>query len=559
MKLKNIIKWLPAVAILFTTSCTDLDVDVKSQFTDENFPTTAADMEAICGPVYTLIKGTYGRWYWLQQTTSTDEAVMVVNGGNWFDNGQYGEIGLHTWKSSNYLVYAPWDMFFMGISQCNMISSILERAPDSEAKTRSLAELRTMRALFYFWAMDNYGDLPIIKEFGQETPARTPRKEVAEFIANELKESMNSLSTAVDNTTYSKPTRYMAATVLAKLYLNWAVYTASDVSNYTPADANAHLNDVVTYCDEVIKSEKYNLNDDWIEKFKESNGSHIKDFIFALPYEWYNDNIELNAGLTHARFWCHKFFEHTFGMNKAPSGPVRGIPSFIDKYNLEGDVRNNIWRGGKQYYEGTTTPYIYNVTKGALDNYYTGSDKDTRIDWHFELTKELVIRGEGSVYNENLRKLDLGNDELGLAMGYRNVKVYPTLSSTTHWQSNDMPIFRYADVLLMKAEAILRGATATNGDTPASLMNQIRNCAKAPTVTTVTLDELLDERAREFSDECWRRNDLIRYGLFENDWGLKTTELGTANKDKYRRIFPVPLDVMKLNTHWTQNPGYTTE
>jgi len=556
MKFKNIKICLSALALLTAVGCTDLDVDVKSQFTEDNFPTTAADMEAICGPVYTQIKGTYGRWYWLLATTSTDEAVMVVNGGNWYDNGQYGEIGLHTWQPANYMMFAPWDTFFGGISQCNMISSILESAPDTDAKTRALAELRVMRAFFYFLAMDNYGALPIITEFGQDTPDRTPRHEVAEFIASELKESMDLLSTTVDKTTYSKPTRYMAAAMLAKLYLNWGVYAAADVASYTPESTNDHLNDVVAYCDEIIDSQQYNLSDDWIEKFKESNGAHIKDFIFAIPYDWYNDNVELNAGLTHARFWCHKFFQHTFGMNKNPSGPVRGIPEFIDKYNLEGDVRNGIWRGGKQYYEGTTTPYIYKVSKGALDNYYTGSDKDELIDWHFELTKELEVRGAGSQYAENLRMLDLGNDELGLAMGYRNVKIYPTLSSTTHWQSNDMPVFRYADVLLMKAEAILRGAAPTKGDTPASLINQVRDCAKAPNVTSVTLDELLDERAREFSEECWRRNDLIRFGQFENDWGLKTAALGTANTDKYRRIFPVPRDVMILNTHWTQNTGY---
>jgi hypothetical protein len=236
---------------------------------------------------------------------------------------------------------------------------------------------------------------------------------------------------------------------------------------------------------------------------------------------------------------------------------MRGLPEFVDKYNLSEDVRNKIWRGGKQYYEGTTTPYIYRVSKGALDNYYTGSDKSTMIDWEFELSKELKIRGEGSVYNNNLATLDLGNDELGLAMGYRNVKFYPSKSSTTNWQSNDMPIFRYADVLLMKAEAILRGASATNSQTPASLVNEIRNCAHAPSVTTITLDELLDERAREFSDECWRRNDLIRFGKFEEDWGFKSSTYNMSNKDKYRRIFPIPRDIMKLNTSWAQNPGYS--
>ena len=108
----------------------------------------------------------------------------------------------------------------------------------------------------------------------------------------------------------------------------------------------------------------------------------------------------------------------------------------------------------------------------------------------------------------------------------------------------------------MKAEAILRGASATNGDTPVSLMNQIRDYVNAPAVTgTPTLDELLDERAREFADESWRRNDLIRFGKFEDNWGFKYLyQQGLT--EKFRRIFPVPTEVMNLNTNWKQNNGY---
>lgn len=557
MKL-NINNILTAGAILFlATSCTDLDTDVKSRYTDQNFPITEADMEAVCGPAYTNFKPNYGRWYWHMVSTSTDEGVLVVNGGNWYDNGKYGEMGLHTWSSSNEIVYLNWDNLFSSISQCNNILSILEAAPDSDAKPRYIAEIRTMRALFYFWATDNYGGLPIIKKLGEGTPQRSSRKEVVEFIIQELTESRDALKDVVDASTYSRPTQYMADALLAKIYLNWAVYAADDVSNYQTSDANPHLNKVVEYCDNIINSQKFNLSDDWLGKFKDTNGSQIKDFIFAYPYDWVIDD-QTWGGLTHVRFWCHKFFEKTFGLSKKPGGVMRGNPEFVDLFNLTGDVRNKIWRGGKQYYENDATkPYIYNVSKATLDNYYTGADKDTKVDWHFELTKELVVRGKTDGEKaENLRMLDLGNDELGLAMGYRNVKFYPTLNSTTNWQSNDMPIFRYADVLLMKAEAILRGATPTLGQTAASLVNEIRTCAKAPTVSSITLDELCDERGRELADEYWRRNDLIRFGKFENDWGLKTTKLGTQNKDTYRRIFPIPIEIMRLNTHWTQNPKY---
>jgi hypothetical protein len=556
MKLKDI-KLLLSVAILFfVTSCTDLDVDVKSQYTDSNFPTTDADMEAVCGPAYTSFKANYGRWMWLMQTCSSDEGVMVTNAGNWYDKAQYLQLDLHTWNSDNWIMSSIWTDLFSCISKCNQIKSILDEAPDTDSKTKALAQIRTMRALYYFWAMDNYGDVPIIEEFGMDTPDRTARAEAAQWIADELTTVLDDLPTDVDATTYGKPTRYMAEALLAKLYLNWAVYTASDVTQYTPSNTNSHIDDVVSLCDDIIISGKYDLNDDWLTKFKETNGYAIKDFIFAFSYNWSTDDEDLGGGLTHFRFWGYKFMQYTMDLNKKPSGPLRANGDFVDKYNLENDARNDIWRGGTLYYEGTTTPYVYRVAKNSLDAYYSGDDGTTLVDWTVTLTKDLVIRGTGSTYTNNLATLDLGNDELGLAMGYRNVKFYPSPSSTKNWQSNDMPIFRYADVVMMKAEAILRGATATNGQTVASLVNEIRNCAGAPTVTSMTLDELLDERAREFSDEYWRRNDLIRFGKFEDDWGFKSAEYGFSNTDKYRRIFPLYTDVLENNTNWTQNPGY---
>jgi hypothetical protein len=108
-------------------------------------------------------------------------------------------------------------------------------------------------------------------------------------------------------------------------------------------------------------------------------------------------------------------------------------------------------------------------------------------------------------------------------MGIRNIKFYPDANSTSRNQNNDAPVFRYSDVLLMKAEAILRGGTPTNGHTALSLVNMVRsNRSTSPEWTSVTLDDLYAERAREFTWECWRRNDMIRFGKYENSYGFKT-------------------------------------
>ena len=121
----------------------------------------------------------------------------------------------------------------------------------------------------------------------------------------------------------------------------------------------------------------------------------------------------------------------------------------------------------------------------------------------------------------------------------------------------------------MKAECLLRGATATNGDTPASLMNIVRRCSGAPDVTgTPTIQDLMDERLRELIMEPWRRNDLIRNGMFENDWAWKNgwyvdgvwhervAADGTPARDKTHRLLPIHRSLLEANPTWSQNPGY---
>ena len=137
----------------------------------------------------------------------------------------------------------------------------------------------------------------------------------------------------------------------------------------------------------------------------------------------------------------------------------------------------------------------------------------------------------------------------GLYSAYRQSRVQSRLSN--------VGIFRYADILLTKAEAILRGATATNNDTPQSLFNQIRAYVNAPLLEeNPTLQDILDERGREFFDENWRRNDMIRFGTFESEYGFHRQGFPTARFDKECRIFPVPQDILNANTNWEQNPGY---
>jgi hypothetical protein len=312
----------------------------------------------------------------------------------------------------------------------------------------------------------------------------------------------------------------------------------------------------VAVCDDVIKAAKYNLSDKFMVKFRPNNGPHIKDFIFAIPY----DRVKQH-GMYYARHWICRSAQKQFGpLPQSVGGTLRVLPEFFDKFNLPGDERNDIWLTGKQYYwenyQQTDRPFMIKTSKRGIDQDYTGPDANDTFEWHMEFTREIILRTEPGA----AERLDCGNDQKGRTMGYRSIKFYMDTevnAANNRQQSNDVPVFRYADILLMKAEALLRGATPTNGDTPESLINQIRAYVGAPSLDgPATLTELLDERAREFTDEAWRRNDLIRFGMYENDWGFRKLLYPQGLTEKFRRIYPVPTEVMNVNTNWTQNPGY---
>lgn len=157
--------------------------------------------------------------------------------------------------------------------------------------------------------------------------------------------------------------------------------------------------------------------------------------------------------------------------------------------------------------------------------------------------------------------MDLGNTLASQSEGVRSIKYYPDpqIIQSTRLNGNDVPVFRLGDVYLMKAEAILRGATPTviNGDaqTPLTLVNKLRARAGAQTAQSIDLNSLLDERARELSWEAWRRNDLIRYGIFEKEYPLPNDNL-KMNTDPNRRLYPIPSTELKTNPNLVQNQGY---
>lgn len=538
--MKQNIKLLFAAGVIgLATSCTDLDVPVKSQYT--KYPSSEVAQEAQMADVYYHLRGTLGRRYMEAQALASDEWVGISFDGDYFDSGTYAHTCLHNFYNTDPSIGWYADVA-SGIAKANRA---IVNMGGADADPKVIAPARAMRAFYHFILMDSYGDIPVLDGIPNENEAieRKPRAEVARFIESELLDIIPYLSEVNDETTYGKPNKWMAEALLVKLYINWAVYTAASVDKYDAATAtNEKLNDCVKYCDEIIQSGKFSISEGatgYRSKFFPNNGSQIKDFIYAMPYHT-TEATGMQYGRPRTWRQAKGSFASYYGMQLSNSvgGNFSMSPEMSDLFSLPGDERNdNILAGQIYMYDATTyaktnTPFTY---KGE----------------NVVLSKEIEYKDKES--------LNVGKDVHGWCQGYKSVKwfVIDEDFRNSRNQSNDLPIFRFADILLTKAEAITRGATATNGDTPQSLFNQIRSYVHAPQLDhNPSLQELLDERGREFFDENWRRNDMIRFGTFENEYGAHKRDFPTARFEKTCRIFPIPKDVLEQNTNWDQNAGY---
>lgn len=536
----NIKSLLTVCTAAVFTGCTDLDVDIESQYTQ--YPINDIAVEAKMADVYFQLRDVFGRRYMEAMSLSSDQYTAVSYGGGWYDSGCYSHPSLHDFRPED----ASIDWMPVVISGITKANTVIRDLGGENAEPTDIAPARAMRAFFTFIIMDAWGDVPILDylPLTNEEVVRSPRAEVANFIEKELLEIIPQLTDEVSDNTYGKPNKWMAEALLAKLYINWAVYTAPSVDQYDAATAtNEKLNDCIRVCDEIIASGNFNLGSmPYAEKFGPDNGSHVEDFIYAMPYDTYTA-----TGMQYgrARTWKHAadVAKSYYGMalSNSAGGYMTMNPEFSRLFCLEGDIRNNSVIGD--------TVHVYNP------NTYQPTS-EIALD---EDGNPIVLTQTVTLDNPTDVQLGVGDDIEGYNQGWRSVKFFVIDDDFKNGrnQSNDLPIFRYADILLTKAEAILRGGNATNGDTPMSLFNQIREYAQAPLLTAdPTLPDLLDERGREFFDENWRRNDMIRFGTFESEYGFHRQDFPNANFDKSHRIFPVPQDVLNANTNWSQNPGY---
>lgn len=537
---------IPVLLMGFLLSCHKLNVPITTELTPDVFPQDSTSFISASGPVYVALRGNYGVEYFFQQTLSTDEAILPARGGNWYDGAQNMQMHYHTYTPDNGYVTGNWGWLSTIIGASNQTISILTKTmPDGASKSQYLAEMKMVRAFAYFMMMDNYGGVPIDTVYGDFTPrTQADRATVFSFIESEIKAAIPYLSTATDQSVYGRFNKYGAYALLAKMYLNAEVYTGTK-----------HYDDCIAACDNIINSNLYALQpmSTYLQMFYPNNGPQIPEFIFSIPYDanFDNGNWGFRGVNNHSRYDVPRSMGKVaagggynyFNIPFTPSAPESTIPSFYAYFYDAGDVRNGQWLHGLQYQPDGVTPITITTTYAGYDA-ITNAGNNNTYTYQLDLTPDVVLR-------QSVASFDCGNDEVAWNMGYRNVKFYPDATSSSRNQNNDIPVFRYSDILLMKAEAILRGGAATGGVTALSLANSLRaQRTTSAAWTDITLDSIYNERSREFTQESWHRNDMIRFGKYENSWGFKT------DADVHHRIFPIPNSALKLNPALKQNDGY---
>ncbi len=518
--MKNIFRYLfLMVAVAFTSCENDLDQIPHTETTSANVYTSAANYKMVLAKIYAtfVINGQekgggnsdlssnsgqdYMRCYFNLQQCGTDEVAST-----WLEGDKVGDLTYLSWDAND-----PWvsDMYYHIYYTIALSNEFIRQAMDdkiagfSEAEQAEIvhyrAEARFLRALAYYHALDLFRNIPFVTEqdpVGAYAPPRKTAVEVFEYIESELISIEDELlsSSAVE---YGRAPKAAAYSLLAKLYLNAEIYTGK--SAYT---------ECITYCKKVL-DEGYTLEPDFKKLFNADNHLRTNEIIFSLPVDAQHT---VSWGAT-TYIICGQVSNTSDFQKPADYGVVSGWGMFRVRGEIPALFNDDDAR--KLFFTEGQTQYLDKVD-------------DQSNGYFLEKWSNLTDGGEAA-------------------------------SNTVDGGVNtDFPLFRLADVYLMLTESVLRGGAGSSAGEALELMNQIRSRAFGDqyeakgklTAADLTLNFVLDERARELMWECTRRTDLIRYGRFTTSsylWQWKGGVLNGRSVDSKFNYYPIPTSDLTAN------------
>ena len=497
-------------ALTFAHACTNLTEVPTDALTPDNAFKSDAEVLAGVASVYAGLRGTEWGYYNLSEI-STDEMIVPTRGQDWYDNGRWLEIYKQTWApgSGSALddMNGTWNYMFSGIARANLMIDVINKAGGANAKV-TLAELRTLRAWYYYVLMDFFGGVPLVTDTKVEKRARVPRDSIYRFVVSELNAARIDLPESWPAEGNGRVTRGVANAILASVYLNAQVFGGTVTATGLTKGA-AHWQDAIDAANRVINSGKYTLNPDWKKNFSPDNHTSPENIFFIAHTTQPGLGTNLPMRTLH------------YNMLSVGGGPWNGFATIAETYGAfdPADQRRNIFLVGQQYSFDTGLP-VKDRTNNPL-----------------------------------IFTTTIGNEtQAGEAEGPRFNK-FPPLPSAPAGDAhpNNYPFFRLAEMYLIKAEAMNE-----LGDPAGAIaqVNIVRNRQFSPPqplpvgTQAQVRAAILNERLFELVAEGKRRQDLIRAGTFTDARRFKTAQ------PAYKILFPIPKTQIETNPLLTQNPGY---
>ncbi|HWB27277.1 MAG TPA: RagB/SusD family nutrient uptake outer membrane protein [Chitinophagaceae bacterium] len=543
MKNKSLTKILLAGLLITGASCTKLDENqyLYDRVTGDQFGTTNLELSSLVGAAYSNLAGIGGNNHYIPlNEVTTDEMVVPTRGADWGDGGHWVRLKTHTYNSTDPTPGNGWSFCYTGVSTCNRLIATLASLNSDQAKAY-IAELKVLRAVYYYWLLDWYGNVPLSIDYADtKPPTNATRQEVYDFIEKELTENAPLLPKTGPNdaSTYGRVNYYTAYACLAKLYLNAKVYTGT-----------AHYDKAIAACDEIINSGKYSLAANYVDNFVPNNQAS-PEFIFAIPF----DHVHF-GGFNMGMMTLSYLNQGTYNINAQPWNGFATVSEFYNSYI--DPAQNPGPQGTVVGLDPKGTPITGTIDKRAQANFIVGPQYDSKgnrlLDGGADATDP---DGPPLTFTPYINQLE---PQAWRQSGARIGK-WQFYSGMTSNLDNDFAIFRYADILLTKAEAVARQNNNWSDPVTMAIINQIRvQHGGVSPLPSLDAKSFLAERSREMFGEAWKRQDMIRFGTYNDAYLFHNADpadqLG-PNGINHLNIFPIPNTQIDANHNLKQNPGY---
>ena len=502
----------PALAFVLLQGCTDLEESPTSVITPDNFFQTEAEILGSLASVYAVLRNTTGDGYFMVSNGSSDEEIIPTRGSDWDDGGKWLELQRHTWTPVSTMglgnIQAAWNDPFRGIARANGLLAVIEDEDVTVAnKPVVVAELRTLRAFYYYMLMDMFGGVPIVDTTALEARAKNTRAEVFQFVTEELDAAYDDLPASWPAAEHGRMTKGAAAAILASAYLNAGVFTTEtpSVTSYNSCTSVTGACDAaIDWADSIINSGQYSLATDWRSIF-EGDNSASPEIIFPVKFM-----AQTNLGFNSIMRMLH--YNMISGLT-----PWNGWAALAETYTAfdADDERREIFLEGLQV------------------DLVTGDPVFDRQGNPLVFTVDIVDPASATE-----------------AEGTRIMKWPPDPNRVAHESGNDFAYNRLGGIHLIKAEAL--NELSPGSAEALQLLNTLRARVFEPDepLTAIDRDVILEERLFELTTETKRRQDLIRHGKFTLAWTHKPA--GAA----HLVLFSIPQPQLDANPLLVQNPGY---